>query len=94
MFTSDTKNTTYNHCYSLIAVCGLSAHAFGSWKPHSPSYTMWLRDILPLDFPEFRVLTWGYESDLKDPIADRNITSFSRQLLMAIRGARELAIVR
>ncbi|KAF8247189.1 hypothetical protein K440DRAFT_629762 [Wilcoxina mikolae CBS 423.85] len=76
--------------YDVIAVCGLSAHAFGSWKSPSQSYVMWLRDILPLDFPDFRVLAWGYESDLKDPTASRNITSFSRQLLMAILGAREL----
>ncbi|KAF8536942.1 hypothetical protein BDD12DRAFT_746625 [Trichophaea hybrida] len=76
--------------YDVIAVCGLSAHAFGSWKSPSQSYVMWLRDILPLDFPDFRVLAWGYESDLKDPTASRNITSFARQLLMAIHGAREL----
>lgn len=50
---------------------------------------MWLRDFLPLDFPDFRVLTWGYESDLKDSIATMSIANFSRQLLTAVQGARE-----
>jgi hypothetical protein len=50
---------------------------------------MWLRDFLPLDFPNFRVLIWGYDSDLKDPTATRNISSFSRKLLLAVQGARE-----
>jgi hypothetical protein len=50
---------------------------------------MWLRDFLPLDFPDFRILIWGYESDLKDSMATMSIASFSRQLLTAVHGARE-----
>jgi len=49
---------------------------------------MWLRDILPLDFPNFRVLTWGYESDLQDRTATSSIADFSRQLLTAVDIAR------
>lgn len=49
---------------------------------------MWLRDILPLDFPNFRVLTWGYESDLQDNTAASSIADFSRQLLTAVDTAR------
>jgi hypothetical protein len=74
---------------SVIAVSGLSAHAFGSWQSPVESYVMRLRDILRLDFPEFRVLTWGYNSDLKDSITTSSIMDFSRQLLTAVHAARD-----
>ncbi|KAA8899102.1 hypothetical protein FN846DRAFT_782513 [Sphaerosporella brunnea] len=75
--------------YDVIAVSGLSSHAFGSWKSPQNSHVMWLRDILQLDFPDFRVLTWGYESDLRDGTNDSTIADFSRQLLTAVHTARD-----
>jgi hypothetical protein len=48
---------------SIIAVTGLAGHAFGSWAVSS--HVMWLRDILPVDFPNARVLTYGYGSELQ-----------------------------
>lgn len=68
---------------------GLAAHAFGSWKSPHQSHVMWLRDFLPVDFPDIRVFSWGYESSLEDPTATMTIASFSRQLLNAVRTARE-----
>ncbi|KAF8534452.1 hypothetical protein BDD12DRAFT_895849 [Trichophaea hybrida] len=75
--------------FDVIAVSGLSAHAFGSWKSPLQSHVMWLRDFLRLDFPEFRVLTWGYDSNLKDSTTTNSIMNFSRQLLTAVYGARD-----
>lgn len=48
---------------SIIAVTGLAGHAFGSWA-HSPE-RMWLRDYLPKDAPNARILTYGYPSKLE-----------------------------
>lgn len=59
-----------NTCCSIIAVTGLGGHAFGSWS-YSPRY-MWLRDFLPKDLPHVRVLTYGYNSQLKTA-SSRNI---------------------
>lgn len=48
----------------LVAVTGLAGHAFGSWahdKEHS-----WLRDYLPRDVHNLRVMTYGYDSQLAE----------------------------
>ncbi|KAL9091410.1 MAG: hypothetical protein Q9165_004796 [Trypethelium subeluteriae] len=48
----------------VIAVTGLAGHAFGSWacSPHQ----MWLRDFLPKDLKNIRVLIYGYNSQLRE----------------------------
>jgi hypothetical protein len=50
---------------------------------------MWLRDILPSHFAEFRVLIWGYNSNLKESTKTKSIAHFSRQLLTAVDLARD-----
>ncbi|KFY00368.1 hypothetical protein V490_01391 [Pseudogymnoascus sp. VKM F-3557] len=47
----------------IIAVTGLGGHAYGSWS-HSDE-RMWLRDYLPKDAPNARILTYGYQSALQ-----------------------------
>jgi hypothetical protein len=65
---------------------GLSAHAFGSWKSPDQDDVMWLRDFLPLDLPDSRVLTWGYPSSIKND--QSSIAAISRDFLQGIRLAR------
>ena len=48
---------------SIIAISGLAGHAYGSWA-RSPE-KMWLRDYLPRDAPNARILTYGYEATLQ-----------------------------
>lgn len=52
---------------SIIAVTGLSGHAFGSWAYEKS--TMWLRDNLPIAIQnKARILIWGYDSQcIGDP---------------------------
>ncbi|KAI5785356.1 hypothetical protein FPQ18DRAFT_416352 [Pyronema domesticum] len=75
--------------YDIIAVTGLSAHAFGSWKSPDQADTMWLRDILHLEFPDIRVLTWGYYSSIKDERSTTSITAISRNFLEDVKRVRE-----
>ena len=56
-----------------VAVCGLGGHAFGSFKEKGTSY-MWLRDSLPKDLPNLRVLLYGYESGLEESDSNQNIS--------------------
>ncbi|KAA8908651.1 hypothetical protein FN846DRAFT_777136, partial [Sphaerosporella brunnea] len=49
--------------HSIVAVTGLSGHAFGSWRSRE-TRRMWLHDFLPWDVPNVRVLTYGYNVDL------------------------------
>ncbi|KAI5850563.1 hypothetical protein DFP73DRAFT_238567 [Morchella snyderi] len=48
----------------IIAVTGLSAHAYGSWKGRDGHKEMWLHDFLPQKFPDCRIMIHGYESDI------------------------------
>ncbi|KAI5816139.1 hypothetical protein BZA77DRAFT_64442, partial [Pyronema omphalodes] len=75
--------------YDIIAVTGLSAHAYGSWKSPHQADMMWLRDFLPLDLPDIRVLTWGYHSSIQSEISTTSITAISRNFLEDIKQVRD-----
>ncbi|KAI5817928.1 hypothetical protein BZA77DRAFT_343298 [Pyronema omphalodes] len=79
--------------YDIIAVTGLSAHAFGSWKSPDEADTMWLRDFLPRDFSKSRVYTWGYYSSIMDDRRSTTITAISRRFLEDIKRVRETQTV-
>ncbi|KAI9642688.1 hypothetical protein NHQ30_008419 [Ciborinia camelliae] len=47
----------------IVAVVGLGTHAFGTFRSTTPgSHEMWLRDFLPKDIPNSRILLYGYPS--------------------------------
>ncbi|KAF5868486.1 putative ankyrin repeat-containing protein [Botrytis fragariae] len=47
----------------IVAVVGLGTHAFGTFRSTTPgSHEMWLRDFLPKDIPNTRILLYGYPS--------------------------------
>ncbi|KAG9021524.1 hypothetical protein FS842_006570, partial [Serendipita sp. 407] len=44
----------------IIAIHGLDGHRENSWT--ADDGTMWLRDLLPDDVPNARILTYGYDA--------------------------------
>ncbi|KAI8626567.1 ankyrin repeat-containing protein [Xylariaceae sp. FL1651] len=48
----------------LIAVPGLGSHPLGSWKS-STGNEIWLRDYVPGDIPNCRVMIYGYDTKLQ-----------------------------
>ncbi|KAF8243585.1 hypothetical protein K440DRAFT_55354 [Wilcoxina mikolae CBS 423.85] len=68
---------TQSPTVDIVAVTGLSGHAFGSWRSSSGDI-MWLRDSLPRDFPHIRVLTFGYDSELGEPTSTSSLADYSR----------------
>jgi hypothetical protein len=76
--------------YSIVTVSGLAGHAFGSWKSHTRDHQMWLRDFLPVDLRDanVRILTFGYNSGLRDSTSTSFLQDFSRQLLDGVNSAR------
>ncbi|KAI5811817.1 hypothetical protein BZA77DRAFT_270912, partial [Pyronema omphalodes] len=75
--------------YDIIAVTGLSAHAFGSWKSPDRADRMWLRDYLRLEFSDIRVFTWGYYSSIRNEKSTTFITALSRNFLEDVKQVRE-----
>ncbi|KAF4546210.1 Protein serac1 [Lasiodiplodia theobromae] len=55
-----------------IALSGLNAHAFGSFKARSDSF-MWLRDALPMDLPGSRMYIYGYDTSMVDSLSRQTI---------------------
>ncbi|VUC26118.1 unnamed protein product, partial [Clonostachys rosea] len=76
-----------NPSVDIIAVTGLSGHAFGSWKARGES-AMWLRDFLPDSVPRARILTYGYDTKLPGSQSEASITDLSRRLLESIKTTR------
>ena len=64
---------------SVVALSGIGAHAFGSFKSRGRSH-MWLRDDLPKDLPGSNVMIWGYESTISKSTDTKSIQDISRQL--------------
>jgi hypothetical protein len=78
--------------YSVIAITGLGGHAFGSWRSRIATdrpvdRPMWLRDFLPMEFNNIRIMTYGYDSGLKDPNG-ANLTDYRRNFRECLRNAR------
>jgi hypothetical protein len=54
--------------YSIVAVCGLNGHPYGSWaaKVNADGRTrMWLRHFLPKSLHHCRTMVYGYNSNLQ-----------------------------
>lgn len=59
---------------------GLGSHALGSWKsPNSDD--VWLRDFLPKDVPNIRVLLYGYDTVLPGSLSKQSIEDLGGALL-------------
>lgn len=81
-----------NSCsIDIIAVTGLGGHAFGSFKKPNGRY-MWLRDSLAKDFPNARILVFGYESRLEDPDSFQNLRDLGLNFRSAIATIRHYTL--
>ena len=71
----------------MIAVPGLASHAVGSWK--SPGGNdLWLRDWLPDDISNIRVLLYGYDTTLLKSNAKSSIEDLGRRFLESLTAFR------
>ncbi|EXK24731.1 hypothetical protein FOMG_18558 [Fusarium oxysporum f. sp. melonis 26406] len=78
-----------NDCHiDLVAVCGLGGHALGSFKEKNGRF-VWLRDALPSDIPNARILTYGYDTKLSNSGAFQNLTDLGRALQIDLEGIRD-----
>ena len=78
---------SYDEAVDCVVVCGLGGHAFGSFKEKGTSH-MWLRDSLPQDLPNLRILLYGYESGLVGSESALNISGIAETFIGHLRGLR------
>jgi hypothetical protein len=49
---------------SIVAVHGLNGHCEKTWTAgNGVNSVNWLRDLLPHDLPNARILSWGYDAN-------------------------------
>lgn len=65
---------------SLVAVHGLNGHPLETWK-HDESGVMWLKDLLPGVLPNVRIMTYGYNANLKNFTEKQDFRQISSKLL-------------
>ncbi|KAK3941484.1 hypothetical protein QBC46DRAFT_430783 [Diplogelasinospora grovesii] len=72
----------------IVAVPGLGSHAIGSWK-WPGSNAVWLRDFLPRDVPDIRVLVYGYDTSLLGSMSKDSIEHLGIRFLESLKAFRE-----
>ena len=55
--------STYADSQSIVAIHGLQGHSISTWT-HSNSNVFWLRDLLPENVKNARIMTFGYNADV------------------------------
>jgi hypothetical protein len=72
----------------VIAVTGFAGHAFGSWR-NCETHQMWLKDFLPQDIQNIRIMSYGYDSSLvgQGEAGDR-LLDYQRLFIQDIENAR------
>ena len=86
------SSNTDGYIHSVIAITRLGSHAFGSWRSrtstkHPVDRPMWLRDFLPQEFPNARIMTYGYSGDLKE-LSKLHMTDARRSFIASLENCR------
>jgi len=72
----------------VIAVTSLAGHAFGSWRSRE-TLQMWLKDFLPYDIPNIRIMTYGYDSSLVgNSKTESTLLDYEQNFTLEIENAR------
>ncbi|KAI0384424.1 Alpha/Beta hydrolase protein [Hypomontagnella monticulosa] len=73
----------------IVFVHGLGGDALKTWTRES---CCWPRDLLKDDFPDARIMTWGYDSSvakLQEPSSQTSIFDHAESLLNSVSRARD-----
>jgi hypothetical protein len=87
MFCFTTRQPTARQTIDLVAIHGLGGHYNDTWTDANTNQN-WLRDFLPEQIPQARIMSWGYNSAVFGTPSVGNITSFAQALLNDLKGYR------
>lgn len=73
---------------SIVAVHGLGGDAFATWT-HPKSKAFWLKDFLPQQIPDARIMTFGYNADAAFGQSTAEILDHAKSLLASLMDKRE-----
>jgi protein SERAC1 len=89
MFTLEDKPPDATKMIDIVAVHGLNGHFLRTWPARGPDWAQiyWLRDFLPKQIPNARIMSYGYNSALLFSKSVADIFTFD-QLLEALISRR------
>ena len=70
----------------VVALHGITGDAYKTWEHENG--TLWLRDILPQDFPGSRVFSFGYDANVFFTLGTGNLEEFARTMLQSVKQTR------
>ena len=73
---------------SVVAVHGLGGDAFTTWT-HPKSKKFWLRDFLPQQLPDARIMTLGYNADAAFGQSVATVVDHAKSLLAGLIDERD-----
>jgi hypothetical protein len=73
---------------SIVAVHGLGGDAVNSWT-HPKSKAFWLRDFLPQQIPDARIMTFGYNANIAFGRSTTEIVDHAKSLLAKLVDKRD-----
>ncbi|KAK2787871.1 hypothetical protein FQN52_007050 [Onygenales sp. PD_12] len=79
--------------YDLVAVHGLNGDPFETWT-HKKNRVMWLRDLLPSELPNVRIMTYGYNAKFRNFTGRQDMRNIAMKLLAELVDLRKTAELR
>ncbi|RYP18169.1 hypothetical protein DL765_004095 [Monosporascus sp. GIB2] len=70
----------------IVAVHGLNGHCLDTWTCHD---VLWLRDLLPKEMPNARVMTYQYDSKVISNNYVYSVSDSARHLVQTLRDYRD-----
>lgn len=67
---------------------GLDGDAIETWT-HPKSKALWLKDFLPLQIPDVRIMTFGYNTDAAFRQSTAEVVDLAKSLLAGLVDKRE-----
>ncbi|KAH8693883.1 hypothetical protein BGW36DRAFT_463515 [Talaromyces proteolyticus] len=74
--------------FSIVAVHGLGGNAIDTWT-HPKSEAFWLKDFLPKQIPDARIMTFGYEAAVAFGQSTAEVIDCAKGLLSSLVDKRE-----
>lgn len=89
-YTATSKPSQFTHIFypSIVAVHGLNGDSETTWTSRQTN-AFWLKDFLPYDVPNARVMTFGYNADAVFGNTTAEIIDHAKSLLSSLVDRRE-----
>ncbi|KAK0123332.1 hypothetical protein ONS96_010326 [Cadophora gregata f. sp. sojae] len=90
MFILEDKPSDLAKAVDVVAVHGLNGHYLNTWTATNAAgqKVVWLKDLLPKQLPDARIMSYGYNSALQFSKSVAGIGTFAEQLLEDLRSWR------